>query len=150
MYQQQLSSKTERCLQGICVEIRLESACVHWEKKHPLWAGFHLSSFMFSIFRMPLNHQAQGTSTKLNIGSYSQTAQPNTFCYGYVMPLWLSMPFFHVSMVHLSCTLLVSPNPFYLYTISCLLSFSLICGFGIAEYQNSLSCFRAGQRRWEV
>ncbi len=69
--------------------------------------GFHLSSFMFSISRVPLNHQAQGTSTWLIIGSNSRNVEPNTLCYGYVMPLWLSMPVSHTSTVHLSCTLLV-------------------------------------------
>lgn len=82
---------------------------------------------MFSIFRMPLNHQAQGTSTWLIIGSNSHTAQPKIFCWGYVTPLWLSMPLFHSCTVHLNCFLLVSPNPIYLYTISCL-CFSQICG----------------------
>lgn len=99
-----------------------QPVCIRKENIH-YGRGFHLSSLMFSIFRVLLNHQAQGTSTWLIIGSNSHTAQPNIFCWGDVTPLWLSMPLFHTSMVHLNCSLLVSPNPIYLYTISCLCFF---------------------------
>ena len=54
------------------------------------------------------------------------------------MPLWLSMPFFHTSMVHLNCTLLLFPNLLFQCTLKCLfskLSFLFICGFGITEKQ---------------
>lgn len=92
------------CLQEICTGIRLESVPVQRERKTPIRGiGFHLSSFASSIFRLPLNHQAQGTSTWLIIGSNSHAARANTFCYEYVTPLWLPMPFFHAGTVHLSC-----------------------------------------------
>lgn len=68
-HKEQLFNKTE---QGIW----LESASTGGEKNIHYGWGFHLSSFMFSIFRVPLNHQAQSTSTWLIIGSNSHTALP--------------------------------------------------------------------------
>lgn len=150
MYQQQLSqSQGALPAWDLCWDQIRISLCASGKKTSIMDRGFHLSSFKFSIFRVPLNHQAQGTSTWPIIGSNSHAAQANTFCYGYVMPLWLSMPFFHKSTVHLSCTLLVSLIPFYLYTISCSPLFSSL-GFWYCWVSEIASSFRAGQRRWGV
>lgn len=93
---------------------------------------FHLSGFIFSIFRVPLNHQARGTSTWLIIGSNSHTAQPNTF----VMSMLCLCGCRCLSSISTRFTWTpLCWSPFYLYTIYCLLSFPLICGYAITENQ---------------
>lgn len=64
-------------------QIRISSSATG--KKTPIRGiGFHLSSFASFIFRLALNHQAEGTSTWLIIGSNSHASQANNFCYEYI------------------------------------------------------------------
>lgn len=111
--------------------------------------SFHLSSFMSSISSVPLNRQAQGTSTWLIIGSNSHAAQAfvvRTACHAFLAANAV-LPYQHGSLELHSAQ---HSKPLYSYTISHSLLFSRFVVSVFAPESEVVSYFRAGQRRWEV